>query len=99
MKLGLKEPFHAGEYKIGDGKICIMRDDPKEFVLKENNDSEFVKAIKKLYETETGVGDLEFKNHFALTRGPYEIISVVDENADRSPYTIKGKLIDLFDPE
>jgi len=23
----------------------------------------------------------------------------VDENADRSPYTIKGKLIDLFDPE
>jgi len=21
MKLGLKEPFHAGEYKIGDGKI------------------------------------------------------------------------------
>jgi hypothetical protein len=23
----------------------------------------------------------------------------VDENADQSPYTIKGKLIDLFDPE
>jgi hypothetical protein len=98
MKLGLKGPFKAGEYKYGDGKVCIMRYDPKEFVLERNNDGEFVNAIKKLYETE-GAGTLEFKNHFALTRGPYELISVVDENADQSPYTIKGKLIDLFDPE
>src|SRR5690606_19957596 len=25
--------------------------------------------------------------------------SVIDENTDQSPYSIKGKLIDLFDPE
>jgi hypothetical protein len=99
VKLGLKEPFNAGEYKIGNGKICIMRDDPKEFVLKEDNDGEFINTIKKLYGTEARAGELEFKNHFVLTRGPYEIISVVDENADRSPYTIRGKFIDLFDPE
>jgi hypothetical protein len=74
-----------------------MRNDPKEFVLKENNDDQFIKAISKLYET--GNGRLEFKNNFTLTRGPYEILSVVDENANKSPYTIKGKLIDLFDPE
>jgi hypothetical protein len=97
MKLGLKEPFKAGEYKCGEGKVYILRNDPKEFVLEGNNDGEFVKTIKKLYEAEAGA--LEFKNHFTLTRGPYEIISVVDENADRSPYTIRGKLIDLFDPE
>jgi hypothetical protein len=99
LKLGLKEPFKAGEYKYGDGKVCILRNDPKEFVLNENKDGEFVNTIKKLYETEAGGGKLEFKNHFTLTRGPYEIISVVDENADQSPYTISGKLIDLFDPE
>lgn len=97
LKLGLKEPFKAGEYKYGAGKVCILRNDPKEFVLNEHNDNEFVNTIKKLFET--GAGKLEFKNHFALKRGPYEIISVLDENADQSPYTIKGKLIDLFDPE
>jgi len=42
---------------------------------------------------------LNLKTILPLPGGPYEIISVVDENADRSPYTIKGKLIDLFDPE
>lgn len=97
LKLGLKEPFKAGEYKYGNGKVCILRNDPKEFVLKENSDTEFVNTIRRLYEA--GSGTLVFKNHFALTRGPYEIISVVNENADQTPYTIKGKLIDLFDPE
>jgi hypothetical protein len=99
QKFGLKEPFKGGEYQYGEGKVCILRNDPKEFVLKENNDNGFVNTIKKLYEAQIGGGALEFKNHFTLKRGPYEIISVVNENADQSPYTIKGKLIDLFDPE
>jgi hypothetical protein len=99
QKIGIKEPFEAGEHKYGDGIVAILRNDPKEFVLNENNDNEFVGTVKRLYEAEAGGGKLEFKNHFTLTRGPYEIISVVDENSDQSPYTIKGKLIDLFDPE
>jgi hypothetical protein len=97
--LGLKEPFPAGEYTYGKGKIVILRNDPKEFVLKADSDDAFVNTVKKLYETLPGGGVLKYKNHFALTRGPYEIISVVDENVDQSPYTLKGKLIDLFDPE
>ncbi|SKC83704.1 hypothetical protein [Ohtaekwangia koreensis] len=99
MKLGLKAPFGAGEYSYGKGKVYIMRNDPKEFVLKGNSDEEFVNTIKKLYEAKAVGGKLEFKNHFVLTRGPYELVSVVDENPDQSPYTVRGKLIDLFDPE
>jgi hypothetical protein len=99
MKLGLKAPFGAGEYSYGKGKVYIMRNDPKEFVLKGNGDEEFVNTIKKLYEAKAVGGKLAFKNHFALTRGPYELISVVDENPDQSLYTMRGKFIDLFDPE
>ena len=99
LKLDLKPPFSAGEYAYGKGKVRIIRQDPKEFVLTENNDSEFINALSKLYEAETDGGELRFKNHFALTRGPYEIISVLDENPDQSPYIIRGKFIDLFDPE
>lgn len=43
-------------------------------------------------------GTLEFKNHFYLERGPYEIVAVVDENADTEPFVLEGKFIDLFDP-
>ncbi|MBT1705192.1 hypothetical protein [Chryseosolibacter indicus] len=98
-KLGLKAPFNAGEYTYGKGKVYIIRNDPKEFVLKEGSDVEFVNTVKKLYDSKSNSTTLTFKNHFALTRGPYEIISVVDENEDQTPYIIKGKLIDLFDPE
>ncbi len=98
MKLGLTPPFTAGQYSYGEGTIHILRDDPKEFVLAENNDGEFVNIVRNLYKVKTGE-DLQFKNHFSLTRGSYEIISVVDENSDGSPYTIRGKFIDLFDPE
>lgn len=95
--LGLTEPYAAGEYAVGKGKVTIIRNDPKEFVLEGNSDGDFINTVKKLYEAQAG--KLEFKNNFALTRGPYEIISVVDENADQSPYTLKGKFIDLFDPK
>ncbi|MGQ8335853.1 hypothetical protein ACUNWD_04830 [Sunxiuqinia sp. A32] len=99
LQLGLQAPFKEGEYQYGKGKVCIIRQDPKEFVLEENNDETYVDKIGKLYESETTKGELEFKNYFSLTRGPYEIISVLDENENQEAYTIKGKLIDLFDPE
>jgi hypothetical protein len=95
--LGLNEPFNAGEYNVGRGKVSIIRMDPKEFVLEKEKDNEFVTLISKLYEVKGT--SLEFKNHFKLTRGPYEIVSVVDENKDQSPFTMRGKFIDLFDPE
>ena len=97
QKLRLTAPFKAGEYRYGDGKIYILRNDPKEFVLNKNGDNTFVNTVKNLYET-TG-SKLVFKNHFTLTRGPYEIISIVDENADQTPLILKGEYIDLFDPE
>ncbi|HEY0740226.1 MAG TPA: hypothetical protein VGD40_02155 [Chryseosolibacter sp.] len=97
-KFGLKEPFNAGEYTFGKGKVYIMRNDPKEFVMNEKGDKEFISTVAKAYEGKAK-RKLEFKNHFALTRGQYELISVVDENENQSTYTIKGKLIDLFDPE
>ena len=99
QKLGLEAPFAAGEFVYGKGKVVILRRDPKEFVLEENGDAEFVNTIQKLYGAALKSGELEFKNHFSLTRGPYEIISVVNENEDQSPYLAKGKFIDLFDPE
>jgi len=96
--LGLDVPLEAGEYQYGKGLVRVLRNDPKEFVLEAGSDDDFVSAIDALYRKTTGEG-LAFKNNFALTRGPYEIISVVDENADASPYTLEGMLIDLFDPK
>ena len=39
------------------------------------------------------------KNNFYLESGPYDIISVMDENTDTKPYHVNGPVIDLFDPQ
>ncbi|GAA3953376.1 hypothetical protein GO495_31705 [Chitinophaga oryziterrae] len=75
-------------------KVVIVRKDPKELVLAPDQDSDYVALVKISY----GKG-WQTKNNFILDRGPYKIVSVLDENTDKTPVSIKGKMIDLFDPE
>jgi hypothetical protein len=58
----------------------------------------FVDVVAKLYQEKAKAGKLAFKNNFYLERGYYDLISVLDENEDATPYIRDGKLIDLFDP-
>ena len=95
-KLGIGQDPKEGIYPVGKGSICIIRKDPKEYVLETNGDTLLRNKVEQLYERSTGK-KVGYKNSFYLRRGPYEIISVLDE-ATAVPYTIKGKLIDLFDP-
>jgi hypothetical protein len=96
--LGLEKTAKEGVYSCGKGTVSVLRRDPKEFVLQADQDKQFVDVVKQLYEQKAKAGKLTFKNHFYLNRGPFEIISVMDEGVSAEPYTIKGKLIDLFDP-
>lgn len=89
---------NAHGYKVGKGKVYVIRQNPKAFVLNTNGDKDFVQTVKHAYETDAKGGTLQFKNNFYLERGPYDVISVMDENEDSSSYKIKGELIDLFDP-
>ena len=96
-KLGIGRDPREGIYPVGKGTICIIRKDPKEYVLNENGDTSLRGKVELLYQQSTGK-KVEYKNNLYLRRGPYEIISVLDEGETADPYIIKGKLIDLFDP-
>jgi hypothetical protein len=96
-KLGVGRNPKEGIYPVGKGALCIIRKDPKEYVLNENGDTSLRGKVEMLYQQSTG-RKVEYKNNFYLRRGPYEIISVMDEGENADPYIIKGKLIDLFDP-
>ena len=99
-KLNIKSsPDKDGEYKYGKGTVYIIRKDPKEFVLTEGADQEFVNTIKRLYEQTAKAGNFIEKNNFYLARGVYDLISVLDENISDKPFVHKGRLIDLFDPK
>ncbi len=98
-KMNINPLAKGGEFTYGNGTVVIIRKDPKEFVLAENCDSEFVNTVKVLYEKAEGEGSFQIKNNLYLERGVYTLIAVLNENADNSPFIKKGRFIDLFDPE
>jgi len=97
--LSIGKGDNASGYSVGKGKVYVVRQDPKEFVLQPDKDAEYVKLVKHAYEKDAHQGKIEDKNSLYLQRGPYDIISVMDENADSKPYQVKGPVIDLFDPQ
>lgn len=90
----MPEKAEEDVYRYGNGRIYVVRQDPKEFVMQEKGDQSLLSVIEKAY------GKLEYKNHFYLERGPYTLAAVVDENAVSSkPLQLNGNYIDLFDPK
>lgn len=96
-QMGMKPDVDAGEYRYGKGSVRIIREDPKEFVLKADADNEYIQAVKEMYERGKDAGKLLFKNSFYLERGPYVIAAVMDDGIDNAPLVLEGRFINLFD--
>lgn len=97
--LGITSAANDQRVKVGKGVVYIIRKNPKEFVMQSNGGKDFVETIKKAYEDDARAGKLIFKNSLFVERGPYDIVSVMDESTGSDPYVIKGPVIDLFDPQ
>lgn len=98
--LKIKAPS-SGDQKFGAGKgaVYVIRQNPKEFVMEANEGSHFVDLVKQAYENDAKAGKLIFKNSLNVQRGPYDIVSVMDESISDEPYVVNGPVIDLFDPQ
>ncbi len=90
--MGIPEGAAEGIYTYGKGAVCILRHDPKEYVLTEGGAEKYVNKIVELYP-----GTVEFKNHFYLERGMFDIAGVLDESVSEEPLRIEGRLIDVYD--
>jgi hypothetical protein len=86
-------------YKAGKGKVYIIRQNPKEFVLERNMDAAYVEVLKNAYTNDAKAGALVFKNNFYLQRGVYDIVSVMDESVSSDAWESSGPVIDLYDPQ
>ena len=98
VQLGLERNPTDGFYQSGKGTVCVIRRDPKEFVLQTGGDSMLVATVQKMYQLKPAEQSLQFKNYFTLVRGAYELAAVMDESIGNEAHRIKGMLIDLFDP-
>lgn len=97
--LGIKAGTEDKNFSVGKGKVYVIRQNPKAFAMESGTDTKYVDIIKQAYETDAKAGKFLVKNNFYLKRGPYDIISVMDENTSREPYIVTGPVIDMFDPK
>ena len=97
--LGISPVAGKTTYSAGKGKVIIIKKDPKELVLTKDADTDFVHLVQQAYQTAGGNNKLEQKNYFLLQRGPFTVAAVMDESVSDKPLSVKGPVIDLFDPQ
>jgi hypothetical protein len=85
------------EWRCGKGHVLWLRENPAKLAASVEGDAKLVAAIKqaatwaKLKWRET--------NYLLLQRGPYVIAAGLDESIAGEPKTLRGRFINLFDPE
>lgn len=87
------------EARVGKGFVYIVRQHPKEFVMNAGGEKTFVALVKKAFEENAKAGKLSFSNVLHVSRGMYDVVSVMDESVNSEPFVVKGPVIDLFDPK
>lgn len=97
-QMGLERKAASGVYRYGKGRIVVVREDPKHFVLAAGGDKEYFDRVSQAYKDVTKK-TVETKNYFLLERGPYTVAAVLDESVSDEPLYLKGLYIDLFDKD
>ena len=97
MGINIKDRVEGGVFQYGKGAVNILRADPKDFVLRENNSQRLIESVRSFYDSRNS--KLTFKNNFYLQRGMFDLIAVLDEGVSNEPYQMDGIFIDLFDPK
>ncbi|HOV32991.1 MAG TPA: hypothetical protein PLX23_06480 [Candidatus Hydrogenedens sp.] len=83
--------------QIENGYVWWIKRSPTAISYDKEGDKQLLNWVKEIAQN-SGL-DLDYKNYFHLRRGPYHICSVQDEAITDTPYTLKGKFINLFNPE
>ncbi|MDP8242588.1 MAG: hypothetical protein P9L94_00795 [Candidatus Hinthialibacter antarcticus] len=94
QQMGVIQPNAEGRYPVGKGTLSIIRQNPKEFAMAKDGGERMVSEVQRLYGT-----PILQKNYLALRRGPYFIVSVMQESVSNEPFLVQGPVIDLYDPQ
>jgi hypothetical protein len=99
-KLGVKDDGFTNDapmVAVGKGSVIWLRESPVRFALSTEADSRLATVIK----TAAGQAGLPWKetNYLALRRGPYLIAAGLDESVEGDARRLKGRFVNLFNPE
>lgn len=97
-QLGLKADVAANElHQVGKGGVIWMRERPANCSSSAAGAERVVEATQKA----AGAAGLQWRetNYLLLQRGPYVIAAGLDESIAGESKTVRGRFVNLFDPE
>jgi hypothetical protein len=82
---------------VGKGGVIWMHENPAGLAANPEGDARLVATMKQA----AAHAKLEWRetNYLLLRRGPYILAAGLDESVAGEPKTIRGRLVNLFDPE
>ena len=93
--LGLSRDPEEGVHPVGKGAVVYMRVTPREIAKTPDLSDRYLELVGQGF---SAVGDSFVRGSaFALRRGRYTVVSVLDETPESRPYRMKGAYVDLFD--
>lgn len=97
--LGVKDADFDGQRPaaVGKGEVFWLRETPVKFAQSAEGDARLTSLVK----TAAAQAGLPWKetNYLTLRRGPYVIGAGLDESLLSKPKVLKGRFVNLFDPE
>ena len=82
---------------VGKGCVIWMHENPAEIAQSAEGDARLVATVKQA----AAYAGLKWRetNYLLLRRGPYLLASGLDESIAGAPKTMRGRFVNLFDPE
>ncbi len=83
--------------EVGKGGVIWMHQDPAGLAASAEGDAQVIATVKQA----SARARLKWRetNYLLLRRGPYILAAGLDESIAGEPKTIRGRLVNLFDPE
>ena len=82
---------------VGKGSVIWLRRSPVDFALHPEAEARFAEVLKAAV-TKSGQ-EWKETSHLILRRGPYFVAAGMDESVAGESKTLKGRFVNLFDPE
>ncbi|MHB9008332.1 MAG: hypothetical protein ACYDC1_15520 [Limisphaerales bacterium] len=96
-QLGLKPDTAPGLHRVGRGRVLWRKTDPAAFARESDGDSQLFAALRE----STAGTRIRWRetNHLLLRRGRYLVAAGLDESVSAPAKTLRGRFVNLFDPE
>ena len=91
------QPTNGTEWPFGKGQVIWLRENPIHFTSNASGADQIVSLVHEAADR----AKMKWRetNYLLLRRGPYVIAAGMDESAPGEPKVLKGRFVNLFDPE